>query len=146
MSNKPPSGLKPSRLKKFVKLSSPYNLTDCQPPPDAEGDIRIAGKAGIGDGDLPYLACDAGDAAAFDPLNEDLLDEGLSNEDGGGNMDDGVLGTDAVGVIRGFACEDELSSLVSSLALVRMDSASLAVDSRRAGRGRLCELAVRVWR
>lgn len=121
-------------------------MTDCHVDAELVGDIRIAGSAGIGDGDLPYLAYEAGEAAAFEPLKEDLLEEGLSNDDGGGNMDDGVLGTDAdaVGVINGFVYEDELSSLVSSPALVNIDSASLVVDSRRAGRGRLCELAVRV--
>ena len=63
----------------------------------------MAGNAGIGEGDLPYLAYDAGEAAALEPLNDDRREEGLSNDEGGGNIDDGVLGTEAVGVMSGFA-------------------------------------------
>jgi hypothetical protein len=50
--SRPPSGLKVSRRKKFVKLSSPYSLTDAHVAA-AEGKLRIAGSAGMGEGDLP---------------------------------------------------------------------------------------------
>lgn len=39
----------------------------------------------------------AGELGAFDPLNDDRRDEGRS-KDGGGNMLEGVLGIDGVGV------------------------------------------------
>ena len=52
VNSRPPSGLNVSRRKKLVKLSSPYSFTDAQ---DAAGDgkLRIAGKAGIGEGERP---------------------------------------------------------------------------------------------
>jgi hypothetical protein len=50
--SKPPSGLNVRRRKKFVKLSSPYSFTEDH---DAAGDgrVRIAGRAGIGEGERP---------------------------------------------------------------------------------------------
>jgi hypothetical protein len=56
VNNNPPSGLNVSLLKKFVRLSSPYNLTLDQ---DGEGRERIAGKGGIGDGERPIKAAGA---------------------------------------------------------------------------------------
>ena len=52
VSKRPPSGLNVSLLKKFVKLSSPYSFTDAHAAVD--GAMRIAGRAGIGDGERPY--------------------------------------------------------------------------------------------
>jgi len=58
----------------------------------------MAGRGGIGEGDLPYRPWCAGEPGALDPLKEDRLEEGLSIS-GGGNIDvDGVLTTEAVGV------------------------------------------------
>jgi hypothetical protein len=63
-------------------------------------DVRIAGSAGIGDGERPNRPNDvecAGDDGAFDPLNEERRDDappGFSiGVGGGGNMEDveGVL-------------------------------------------------------
>lgn len=50
VNNSPPSGLNVNLRKKFVKLSSPYNLTELHV---AKGKLRIAGRGGIGDGDRP---------------------------------------------------------------------------------------------
>jgi hypothetical protein len=50
VNRRPPSGLKVRRRKKFVKPSSPYNLTLFQ----VEGEgmaVRMAGNAGSGDGE-----------------------------------------------------------------------------------------------
>lgn len=92
----------------------------------------------------------AGDPGALEPLKDERLEDGRSYEVGGGNITEGVLGTEVDGVSKALCWEPEaearLSSLTSSLALVMTDSVSLAVDSRRAGLGRLCELAVRLWR
>lgn len=138
---RPPSELKVSRRKKFVKLSSPYSLTFAQVDAAELDAIRMAGRAGIGEGDRPYLVKLAGEPGALDPLNEDRLDDVLSI--GGGNMEvDGVLATDAVGVSSAPPCwlpdpEATASSLRRSLTLVITDSVSLAFDSLRNGRGRL---------
>ena len=43
-----------------------------------------------------------GELAAFDPLNDDRLEWDLSKGGGGNMVEDGVLGTDAVGVKRGL--------------------------------------------
>lgn len=72
-------------------------MTDAQVA-DADGGARIAGKAGMGEGDRPYREWFAGELGAFDPLKEDLRDEGLSMMGGGNIVVDGVLGTEAVGV------------------------------------------------
>ena len=64
--------------------------------------MRIAGKAGIGEGDRAYRAWVDGELAAFDPLNDDRLEWDLSKGGGGNMVEDGVLGTDAVGVKRGL--------------------------------------------
>lgn len=53
VNSKPPSGLKVKRLKKLVKLSSPYNL---MLPIGGVNGVRIAGRGGMGDGERPYLA------------------------------------------------------------------------------------------
>lgn len=52
VNRRPPSGLKFKRRKKFVKLSSPYSFTDAHEPL-ADGRLRIAGRAGIGEGERP---------------------------------------------------------------------------------------------
>ena len=84
----------------------------------------------------------------MEPLKDERLEDGRSYEVGGGNITEGVLGMDVDGVSRALLYWDPEvdatpSSLRNSLALVTMDSVSLAVDSRRAGLGRLCELVVR---
>ena len=91
----------------------------------------------------------AGELGAFEPLKDERLDDGRSY--GGGNMViEGVLATEAVGVRSAggwsFELEAATSSLNRSLTLVITDSVSLAVDSRRKLRGRLCVLGVRLWR
>ena len=55
VNNSPPSGLNVSLLKKFVQLSSPYKLRLDHDNTDAEGEgrERIAGRAGMGDGERP---------------------------------------------------------------------------------------------
>lgn len=95
--------------------------------------------------------CVAGEPGALEPLNDERLEDGRSYEAGGGNITEGVLGTEVEGVNKAVLywdpeVEPKLSSLTSSLALVIMDSVSLAVEARRAGLGRLFELVVRLWR
>lgn len=125
--SKPPSGLKVSLRKKLVKLSSPYNFTEAHALAD-DGRARIAGRAGIGDGERPYLLKVEGELGAFDPLNDERREEGLSMG-GGGNIDaDGVLATDVAGV-NGASPTSSFKSIA--------DSASLAVDSLRNILGRL---------
>lgn len=69
--------------------------------------MRIAGSAGIGDGERAYRVYVAGDPGAFELLNDERLDDGLSTG-GGGNMDvDGVLGTDGVGVRSAGAWDED---------------------------------------
>jgi hypothetical protein len=107
--------------------------------------VRIAGNAGIGEGERPYRLNWDGELGALEPLKDDRLEEGLSMG-GGGNMDDGVLATDVTGVngaamLLALGPEPEAKasslSLWCSLTLVTMDSVSLAVDSLRKGLGRL---------
>lgn len=151
---RPPSGLKVSRRKKFVKLSSPYKRVcaiNC-----GLGGARMAGKGGIGDGDRPMwvLYCE-GDPGAFE-LKEERRDI-VRSEGGGRKTDcDGVLAIDGAGVSGtaeiGTVEDPASSSLLSlcpicSLALVIADSASLAVDSALLMRGRLLPtLGVRLCR
>lgn len=73
-----PSGLNVNLRKKLVKFSSPYSLTEVQEEVPVWG--RIAGKGGIGDGDRPKWPWldGAGEAAAFEPLKEERLEEDLS--------------------------------------------------------------------
>ena len=52
----------------------------------------MAGSAGIGDGERPYRVLVAGEFGAFE-LNEERREDDFSTE-GGGNMEDGVLGTE----------------------------------------------------
>lgn len=111
VSSRPPSGLKFNRLKKLVKLSSPYNLTEDQD--DGFGRLRIAGSGGIGEGERPYRPKLEGELGALDPLKEERLDDGLSIG-GGGNMDsEGVLATEVAGVSGAVSLpyEPTLSSL-----------------------------------
>jgi hypothetical protein len=143
--SRPPSGLNVSRRKKLVKLSSPYSCTEAHAAA-ADGRVRMAGRAGIGEGDRPYLLYWDGELGALEPLKDDRLEEGLSRG-GGGNIDvDGVLATEVAGV-NGAAmllllvpgAEDKTSSLslCCSLTPVTTDSDSLVVDSWRKGLGRL---------
>jgi hypothetical protein len=57
VNSSPPSGLNVSLLKKFVQLSSPYNLRldhdNTAAEEEGEGRERIAGRAGMGDGERP---------------------------------------------------------------------------------------------
>jgi hypothetical protein len=83
---------------KFVKLSSPYNLTDAR--------IAIAGNAGIGLGDLPNRPkCWAreGEEGALELKEERREEEDFSIGGGGNIIDvvvvvDGVLATEVAGV------------------------------------------------
>lgn len=99
-----PSGLKVNLLKKFVKLSSPYNFMVDQA---GEGKARIAGRGGIGEGERPYLEKWewewAGDDGALEPLKEERRED-VRSKVGGGNMVDGVLATEVAGV-GGYAIE-----------------------------------------
>jgi hypothetical protein len=107
--SKPPSGLNVNLLKKFVKLSSPYNRTFAN-----EGGA-IAGKGGMGEGDRPtrlLYEVIAGDPGACELLNEDRREDGARSRScetgGGGNIvfapaaavvaKEGVLATLAAGV------------------------------------------------
>lgn len=85
--------------------------------------------------------CVAGDPGALEPLNDDLRDEDRSTL-GGGNILDGVLGTDGVGVSRACCEDDATDSSRRGSAATLTDSASLAVDSRL---NRLGRLGVRLW-
>ena len=58
--------------------------------------MRIAGKAGIGEGDRPYRPCNEGEFVAFE-LNDDLRDMGYSFG-GGRKTAAGVLAMEAAGV------------------------------------------------
>jgi hypothetical protein len=146
----PPSGLNVNRRKKFVKLSSPYNLTDDHA---FAGNARMAGSAGIGDGDRPYRLECAGEPGA---LTDDRRDEAAFST-GGGNIVALVMGVVATEVAGVEICgtwldappnpnpaRDAKSSRVCSLKLVAIDSVSLAVDKRRAMWGRPREGVVRV--
>jgi hypothetical protein len=91
---RPPSGLKVSRRKKLVKLSSPYRRTEDHA---LAGIDRMAGSAGIGDGERPYRPVGAGEPGAL--IDERREDAAISIE--GGNMVavvTGVLATEAEGV------------------------------------------------
>jgi hypothetical protein len=97
VSKRPPSGLKVNRRKKFVNPSSPYSLAEAH---DAvEVGVRIAGRGGMGEGDLPYALRDecGGDGAAVDPLNDDRRD-GIRSFGGNIVVADGVLTREADGV------------------------------------------------
>ena len=59
--------------------------------------MRIAGSAGIGDGERAYRVWVAGDPGAFE-LNDDRREEGRSIDGGGNMVVEGVLGTDGIGV------------------------------------------------
>ena len=102
--------------------------------------MRIAGSAGIGEGDRPYLPNVDGEPGAFEPLKDDLLEDGLSIG-GGGNIEvDGVLATEVAGVkgvVSLFDPEVEGRSSFSRGISLATDSASLTVDSRRNIRGLL---------
>jgi len=108
----------------------------------------MAGRGGIGDGDLPPYRTDDARGEFDEALKEDLRDEGpptpppatpppnpvpeaplaeegLRATGGGGNIlvvREGVLLTDAAGVSN---------VLLSSLSMTIVESASLALDSRR---------------
>jgi hypothetical protein len=94
----------------------------------------------MGDGDRPYRLKVDGELGAFDPLNEDLLEDGLSI-DGGGNIDaDEALATDAAGVSGAVSLPYEDGPANSSFWLgysLATDSASLVIDSLRNILGRL---------
>ena len=62
------------------------------------GKVRIAGKAGMGDGERPNRVNCEGELGAFEPLKDDRLEEGLSMGGGGNMAADGVLATDVTGV------------------------------------------------
>jgi hypothetical protein len=118
----------------------------------------MAGRGGIGEGDLPpYRIEECGDPGAFE-LNEDRRDDGPpaalvegfweADMGGGGNiplvtavaLKEGVDVTDVAGVSGALLLVE--SSIMA-------DSTSLALDSLRKIFGRLCcpcALGVRVWR
>jgi len=124
----------------------------------------MAGRGGIGDGDLPPYRTDDERGEFDEALKEDLrdegpatpppatpppnpvpeapLEEGFGATGGGGNIlvvREGVLLTDAAGVSN---------VLLSSLSKTIAESASLTLDSRRKRFGRLrsCALGVRTCR
>lgn len=103
--------------------------------------LRIAGRAGIGEGDLAYdRPTRPGELGALEPLKEDLRDE--VSTDGGGNMEVELAGVEGV---KGCWPEDNMISSLSLTASLVEDSASLAaVDSRRKCLERDCELGVRL--
>jgi hypothetical protein len=67
--------------------------------------MRMAGRAGIGDGDRAYRVYVAGELGAFEPLNDDRRDEERSIGGGGNIPNAGVLGTECVGVRSALACD-----------------------------------------
>ena len=103
-----------------MKLSSPYNFTVAHAWPEE----RMAGRAGIGEGERAGRVRTAGDPGGLE--NEDLRDE-ASIGGGGIGIDGMVAGVE--GVIGCWFGGSGMSSFITSLVL---DSASLAaVDSRR---------------
>lgn len=94
----------------------------------------------MGDGDRPYRLNVDGELGAFEPLNDDLLDEGLSI-DGGGNIDaEDPLATDVAGVSGAVSFPYEDGPANSSFWLgysLATESASLVMDWLRNIRGRL---------
>ncbi len=109
----------------------------------------MAGRAGMGLGDLNRLKFEgAGEEGAFEPLKEDLREEGcgmlFSDGPGGGNMEGveltevaGVSGAASFAEITGVAVVDQsagpsLSSSADSTSLV-----AVAVLSRRRKCGRV---------
>jgi len=106
-----------------VKLSSPYNFTVAHAGAK-EGTERMAGRAGIGEGERAGRVWTAGEPGGLE--NEDLRDD-TSSGGGGIGMDGMVAGVE--GVIGCWLGGSGISSFMISLVL---DSASLAaVDSRR---------------
>lgn len=106
-----------------MKLSSPYSFTVAHAGPE-EGPARMAGRAGIGEGERAGRVSTAGDPGGLE--NEDLRDD-ASNGGGGMGMDGVVAGVE--GVMGCWFGGSGISSFMISLVL---DSASLAaVDSRR---------------
>lgn len=118
----------------------------------------MAGSAGMGEGDLPYrpppkLKLEgAGDDGAFDPENEDLLEEDCFSLSigGGGNMEaatceggnEGVDATEVAGVsgpasLLEFEPENKTDASSREGNSLAADSASLAVLSRLYSPGRL---------
>lgn len=107
----------------------------------------MAGRGGIGEGDLPVrpgkaAALSDGEPAACEPEKDDRRDPGRTEARGGSiGVGCGVDGTDAVGVAgaiglmeldkEGFICS------VNSEAEVIADPASDTFDPRRARLGRL---------
>jgi hypothetical protein len=142
-----------------VKLSSPYNFMLDQEP-RVLGSARIAGNAGIGDGERPYLPGCAGEPGA---LNDDRRED-VAFSIGGGNIaasTRGVLATEVDGVSGPWLrlglplnIDGDIMRLISvgcSLVVVTIDSASLVTDCCRFNCGRLredagfCEEGVREW-
>lgn len=105
-----------------MKLSSPYNFAVVHIGAEEET-ARMAGRAGIGEGERARRVWTAGDPGGLE--NEDLRDD-ASTGGGGIGIDGGFAGVE--GVIGCWFCDNGNSSFVISLVL---DSASLAaVDSR----------------
>ena len=75
-----------------MKLSSPYSFTVAQDGPE-EGTARMAGRAGIGEGERAGRVRTAGDPGGLE--NEDLRDE-TSNGGGGMGIDGVVAGVEGV--------------------------------------------------
>ena len=107
----------------------------------------MAGRGGIGEGDLAYrlpLAKVEGEAGALE-LKDDLRDE--DSIGGGGNMNAGVLLTDVAGVNGPLSLPWLDADGWGSSDVSNADSMSLAVDGRRniLGRPDPCALGVREW-
>ena len=108
------------------------------------GAARMAGSGGIGDGERPRpckpTAESDGDAAAWDPENEDRLEPGLLAVDGGFiavGACCGVEGTEVLGVIGAPEGLIRLGgNSVCSDAEVMTEPFSEVVDARRAILGR----------
>lgn len=112
--------------------------------------VRMAGKAGIGEGDRAYrlLMLNAGEDGALDPEKDDRLEDGCFSlsTGGGGNMEEdaaaaeekeGVDATDVAGV-NGPAVEKRAHSSFSFEGRsITTDSASLAALSLLIMAGRL---------